>query len=267
MRSKYANIGGVAVNYFHTGPSTLPGTVPALDQGALLLFLHGAGSNAHTWHRQVEHFGRAHSAVAVDFPGHGRSGSTEGLGGIEVYANFTAAFVEALRLRPAVVVGRGMGGAVAVAFALAHPQRVRALILVGTPARFEIPADSLDTWHNVTRGRAPQPFSPDLFSPKTEFGIMREVWTEQVQTDPRVRYFDLMGCRDVDLTARAARISVPTLVISGRDDRFATPERAEALQRAIAGAQLVIVEDAGHALTSEQPGRFNEAVAGFLAAL
>ena len=267
MFSKYATVGGVALNYFHTGASTLPGTPPALDRGELLLFLHGAGSNGHTWHRQLEYFDAAHSAVALDFPGHGRSGSTEGLADIDAHVRCLAAFADALRLRPAVLVGRALGGAVAVAVAAAHPERVRALVLVATPERFEIPQSALDTWHAVTMGRATQPFAMNLFSPTVDMAVVRECFMEQVKTDPRVRYTDMLACNGVDLGERLAGLRVPTLVITGRDDHFAPPDRAEAVQRRILGARLAVIDGAGHMLTSEQPAAFNAAVEQFLAEL
>jgi 3-oxoadipate enol-lactonase len=57
------------------------------------------------------------------------------------------------------------------------------------------------------------------------------------------------------------------LVVTGRDDHFAPPEKAEALQRAIPGAQLTVIEDAGHTLATEQPEAFNRAIESFLDAL
>lgn len=264
MFSKYVTLDGVAINYFHTGRSTLPDVRPALDQGELLLFLHGAGSNAHTWHHQLDHFAAGHSAVAVDLPGHGRSGSTEGLPDLDAHVRFTAAFAAALALRPFVLVGRALGGAVALAYALAHPQRVRALVLVATPARFELPQASLDTWRDVMHGRATQPFSPALFSPTVDMAVMRECFMEQVKTDPRVRYSDMLACQGLDFSARLGQLTAPTLVITGRDDHFAPPDKAEDLQRRIAGAQLAVIEDAGHMLTSEQPASFNRAVEAFV---
>jgi 3-oxoadipate enol-lactonase len=264
MHSKYAYLDGVAVHYWHSGRSTLPGTVPDLSRGRLLLFVHGAGSNGHTWHRQLAHFGAAHSALALDYPGHGRSGSTEGLKSIDAYAQFTKVCADLLRLRSLVFVGRGMGGAIGITFARAHPQRLRALVLVGTPATFTIPPDTLVAWHDVMRGRLPQPFSPDIFSPKTDPAIMREVLMEQVQTDPRVRYFDLKACDGFDAAGRAAAIKTPTLVVTGRDDRFATPDQAAALQRSIPGAELAVIDDAGHAVTAEQAAKFNAVLEAFL---
>lgn len=267
MFSKYVSVDGVALNYFHTGASTLPDVTPALDQGELLLFLHGAGSNAHTWQRQLVHFGAAHAAVALDFPGHGRSGSTEGLPDLDAHVRCLGGFAAALALRPFVLVGRAMGGAVAIAFALAHPERVRALVLVATPARFEIPDASLDTWRNVMMGRATQPFSPALFSPKVDMAVMREAFMEQIKTDPRVRYTDLRASNGLDFSDRLGALRPPTLVITGRDDHFAPPDKAEAVQRAIPGAALVVIEDAGHTLASEQPAAFNQAIDSFLGAL
>ncbi|MFN8643584.1 MAG: alpha/beta fold hydrolase [Candidatus Binatia bacterium] len=60
---------------------------------------------------------------------------------LDAHVRCLAGFADALRLRPAVLVGRALGGAVAVAFAAAHPERVRALVLVATPARFVIPQE------------------------------------------------------------------------------------------------------------------------------
>jgi len=267
MPSKYVYIDGVAVNYFHSGRSTFPNVAPDFSRGHTLLFIHGAGSNANTWHRQLVHFGEWHSPIAFDFPGHGRSGGTEGLRRIEEYRDFAKAFADALALRPAVLIGRSMGGAIAMEYAIAHPSQVRALVLVATAAKFDLPVERIETWRNVMRGRAQQPFTTDNFSPKTDFAIMREAWMEQVKTDPRVRYFDFLACNACDLTDRLAEIRVPTLIIAGRDDGITPVAKSEALQRGISGSQLVVLEDAGHTVPSEKPAEFNKAVDTFLARL
>lgn len=267
MPSKYAYIDGIAVNYFHSGSSTLPGVAPDLGRGEALLFLHGAGSNAHTWQRQIDHFGAAHSPIAFDFPGHGRSGNTEGLHSIAEYRDFTRAFADALSLRPFVLVGRSMGGAIAMDFALAYPDRVRALVLVCTTAKFSLGSERLETWRNVMRGRASQPFTTEAFSPKTDFAVMRAAWMEQVKTDPRVRYFDFVACNEFDVTARLGQIKVPTLIVAGRDDGITPPAQAEALHQGIPGSRLVTVDDAGHTVPSEKPDEFHQAVDEFLRGL
>jgi pimeloyl-ACP methyl ester carboxylesterase len=267
MRSKYVQVDGVATNYFHTGPSTLPDIVPALDRGELLLFVHGAGWNANLWRRQLEHFGAQHSGVALDFPAHGRSGSFEGFHDLEHYANFLTAFVDALDLRPFVLVGADMGGAVAVEIAQSMPDKVRGLVLVSLPAQFDISEETIDVWHDVMRGRAQQPFSTELFAPKTDFSIMREVWMEQVKTDPRVRYFDLLACRDVDLSPALTQIRIPTLTVIGAEDQIVARAQADEVAKRVPDAGAVVIPNAGHSVSVERPEEFHQAVEDFLGGL
>ena len=267
LPTKYVHVDDTAVHYVHTGRTTLPGVTPPLDRGELLLFIHGAGSNANTWHRQLAAFAETHSPLALDLPGHGRSGGTESLGSIAAYRDCVIAFMDALRLGPAVLVGRSMGGAIAMALALAHPHRVRALVLVATAARFELPDAMLDTWKAVTQGRAQQPFTADAFSPTADFAVVRDAWMEQVKTDPRVRYGDFVACNAFDVSTQLSTLHVPTLLVAGRDDRITPPERSEVLHRAIRGSRLLVIEGAGHTIPAERPAEFNAAVAEFLATL
>ncbi len=267
MPTKYVSVDGIAVHYFHTGRTTLPPVAPDMSKGEVLLFVHAAGSNANTWHRQLAGFAEAHSPLAFDFPGHGRSGGTESLKSINAYRDFLGAFIDALQLRPCVLVGRSMGGAIALEYALAHSERVHGLVLVATAARFDLPQARLDTWKNVMRGRAQQPFTAEAFSPKADFAVMREAWMEQVKTDPRVRYFDLVACNQFDCTTRLGSIKVPTLIIAGRDDGITPLERSEALHQGIKGSRLVVIDDAGHSVPNEKPAEFNQALNQFLATL
>jgi 3-oxoadipate enol-lactonase len=264
MFSKYIEIDGTAIHYFHTGPSTLPDAVPSLDRGEMLLFLHDAGGNAHLWHRQLEHFEHAHSAVAFDLPAHGRSGATDGLRTVPEMAGLTKDFIRRLRLRPLTIVGQGLGGAIGLQLALTEPALLRGLVLLSTPATFQVPEATLDVWRDVMRGRKGQPFTKGPFSPKTDFSVMREVWMEQVQTDPRVRYADLVACNEMDFTSRLPEVVTPTLVVAPRDDQVVSIDQVERLQRGIPGARFVTVDDAGHSVCLEQTDRFNATIEEWL---
>ena len=163
MFAKYVTIDGTGIHYLHTGPSTLPGVPPALDRGHLFVLVHAAGSNAGMWRRQLEGLGAEHSAVALDLPGHGRSCGDEALG-----------------LRRCVLVGRSMGGAIAMVLAARQPTLFSGLVLACTTARFAFPDASLAQLHDVVRGRLPQQFGTETFSPATPQPIMVEAWREQV---------------------------------------------------------------------------------------
>ncbi len=267
MPAKYVTVDGVALHYLHTGPTTLPDVPPALDRGRRLLFLHAAGSTAGTWRRQLEGLADTHSAVALDLPGHGRSSGVDGLGSVEAYAHVVERFVEAVGLGPSIVVGRSMGGAIALVLAARGAPFVRGIVLACTGSRFELPAERLASLHDVVRGRLPQQFTTETFSPATGPDVMREAWTEQVKTDPRVRYADLLACQAFDGRALLSRVRVPALVVAGADDQVTPPAQSEAIAAAIAGARLEVIPQAGHQAPLEQPETFNRLICDFAGAL
>jgi 3-oxoadipate enol-lactonase len=270
MPTKYSDVRGCATYYYYVGKTTLPDVVPDFSRGHKLVLLHAAGSNAHSWHYQYDALGGAHSPVAPDMPGHGRSSGVEGLRTVHDYADFTAAFLDALKIDSAVIVGRSMGGAVAMDFALHHPKRVQALVLVATDAKFNIAKERIEGWHAVTMGRTGQPFTNDGYSPKTiaeRPEIIREGWGEQIRTDPRVRWTDMVACSQVDLRDQIGAIDKPTLILAGADDTITPPADAEFIQGRIKGSRLEVIADASHNLTTEKPDQVNGAIEKFVSGL
>jgi 3-oxoadipate enol-lactonase / 4-carboxymuconolactone decarboxylase len=265
--TKYVHVDGVAVHVLHSGPTTLPDVPPALDRGRLFVLLHAAGSNAHMWRRQLDAAATENSVLALDLPGHGRSSGVDGLASIDAYADFVARVAGALRLRPFVLVARSMGGAIAMVLAARRHPSVQAIVLACTAPRFAFAAGTLETLHDVVRGRLPQQFTTETFSPSTGMELMREAWMEQVKTDPRVRYTDLLACRAFDASALLPQIRVPTLVVAGADDQVTPPALSEELARGIAGARLEVLPQAGHQAPLEQADAFNRLVGGFAASL
>ena len=267
MPAKYVHLDGHAVHYLYTGPTTFPDVPPALDRGALFVLLHAAGSNAGMWRRQLDGLGERHSVVALDQPGHGRSDGVEGPASIAESAALVDRFLDAVIRRPCVLVGRSMGGAVALEVAAAEPTRVRGLVLVCTSARFTLSDATIQTARDVARGRLPQQFTTETFSPTTGMDLMREAWMEQVKTDPRVRLTDLLACQAFDGRPFLSKIAVPTLVVAGADDGVTPPAQSEELAQGIAGARLEVLAAAGHQAPLEQHAAFNELVAGFAESL
>ena len=270
MPTKYTEVKGYATYYYYRGATTLPDVVPDFSKGRKILFIHGAGSNGHTWHRQGEALGANHSPIALDLPGHGRSAGVEGLRTVADYADFIAAFLDALKIKSAVILGHSMGGAIAMDLALRHPARVEALILSCTAAKFNVTTERIEALRAVMMGRAPQAFNTDGYSPKTvkeNFDVVREGWMEQIKTDPRVRYTDIVACSEVDLRDSIAKIDKPTLILAGADDQGTTPADAEFMAGKIRGAKLNIIADAGHFIARERPAEYNAAIEKFVSEL
>lgn len=250
------DLDGATVHYLYTGRTTLPDAPPAFERPHPLVLLHAAGSNAGMWRRQLETLGPTHDAVALDLPGHGRAPGVEGPPSIEAMAELVRRFRLALGLRKPILVGRSMGGAVALVTAAREPEATRGLVLVCTAARFDGLAGAIATSRDVARGRLPQQFTTETFSPATSLDLMKVAWMEQVKTDPRVRLGDLLACQAFDGVPLLGRIRVPTLVVGGADDQVTPPERSRELAAGIAGARLEILPDAGHQAPLEQHERF-----------
>ena len=110
--------------------------------GLPLLFVHSyAGSTKH-WSAQLTYFRPTRRAVALDLRGHGKSERPKsGDYAVTSMADDISAVADSLQLPRFVLIGHSMGGAAAIAYAGAHPDRLAALVLVGTPGQ-SVPADA-----------------------------------------------------------------------------------------------------------------------------
>jgi pimeloyl-ACP methyl ester carboxylesterase len=99
-------------------------------RGPAVLLVHGLGGFAESWRHNVEHLSRQGTVFAIDLPGFGCSGKPHTAYGLPFFADAVRAFVSALGIGPLTLVGHSLGGAVAVAYALAWPAAVERLALV-----------------------------------------------------------------------------------------------------------------------------------------
>jgi pimeloyl-ACP methyl ester carboxylesterase len=265
---KYVSVGGVAIHLRHVGATTLPDVPPDTSRGETILCLHGSGGSGASFAPLLERLAAAHSPLAFDQPGHARSGGIDSLGSIERMAAFTRALADELGLRPPVLVGNSMGGAVALEHALTWPERTRALVLVGSAARFRmLPDEFVQQMREVVAGRARRRFDRGAWSPSTPDELVMRGFAEDAKTDPRVGLGDLLAVRAWDALPRLGEVSVPTLVIVGSDEFPPLREQADVLVAGIRGARRVEIPRAGHMAHFEQPDAVAEAIAGFLAEL
>ena len=116
----------------------------ALDRSLpLTVLIHGAGMDHSVWSlqtRYLAHHGR--SVLAVDLPGHGRSGG-EPLASIAELADWVPKLIDAAGFEQAALVGHSMGAITALEAATRHPERVRALALLGVAERMPVHPDLL----------------------------------------------------------------------------------------------------------------------------
>jgi pimeloyl-ACP methyl ester carboxylesterase len=268
VAEKYVSVGGIATHLFHSGPTTLPGAPPDTSLGRTLLCIHGSGNNGHSFMPMLERLGDAHSVIALSLPAHARSGGLESLESIEAMAAHVAGVIEALALRRPVVMGHSMGGAVALELALACPQALGGLVIVGSLAKFPpLPDAAFRPLRDVVQGRARRSFPREAWSPSTPDEVVHRGWMEDAKTDPRVMLGDLLALRGWAADERLGGIAAPTLVIWGEDELQPMKDGGLALGRGIAGARSLTVPEAGHMVHCEKPDVVADAVRSFLEGL
>ncbi len=242
-------------------------------RGAALVLLHGFSVDARMWDSNAGVLRQGACVVRYDLRGFGRSA----LPGATSYAHADdlRALLDHLHIDRAVLVGLSMGGMVAAQFALAFPERTRALVLVdATVDGMDWSAGWRATWKRVVHAARTQgidaakeiwlghPLFAVLADKPLVAAALRSMVTDYsgwhwVHDDP-ARY-------DAPSTAeRLSEIVCPTLVMAGEDDLAEFQERAATLAEQIPGARRVSLRGAGHMSNMEAPEAFAAALTTFL---
>lgn len=254
---------GVTLQYVEQGdPSGIP-----------VLLLHGVTDSWHSFEPVLLHLPDALRAFALTQRGHGDASRPRA--GYR-YADFAAdleAFMDAVGLGSAVLVGHSMGRAVAQRFAIDHPERTLGLVLLGAfageagnPVIVELDeivsalADPVDEAfvREFQVSTLMQPVPP---------AFLETVVRESLKVPARVWRAAFAGLLEDDVAAELGEITAPALVVSGDRDGFGSLEDVEAFARAIPGVRLLVYPGAGHGLHWEEPARFATDLAAFTESL
>ena len=250
------------------------GRVSYLSEGRgahAALLIHGSGMSARSWMRQLEAVSERMRVIAIDLPGHGESSAPPG-SSIEDYAAAVADFARALACGPVVVVGHSLGGSIAIALAVRQPGLVRGLVLIASCVKLPL----VDSVGERLVAFLPGPLRRLLFfsmAKKVLFapGASAEAIASGMQDlracRPETLLADVRAARALDLTAQAAALDVPTLVLSGSRDRLTPPTLAADLSALIREARLRIADGAGHMLPLEAAAWVNREIVAFVDSL
>jgi pimeloyl-ACP methyl ester carboxylesterase len=227
-----------------------------------LMLLEGLGGDVPGWRRNVPTLARELFVVAFDFRGNGRSDAPDEPMTMATFVDDSVAVLDHLELDSAHVYGMSFGGMVAQELALTHPSRVRSLILAATSvgprravrSRARVPKDR--PWLAL--------YSPGFAEAHPEHVQEDVVVGSQRPQRPHAGRRQWEAMQAFDSFDRLPGIAVPTLVLHGTEDRIVDVENARVLARRIPGAELVLLEGAGHLYHSERPGEADAAVLGFV---
>lgn len=233
--------------------------------GPLLLFLHGIGGNRNHWQHQLAFFSRqGFSAAAWDARGYGDSEDYEGRLRFEDFTSDLLRSLDFLGEERAHLVGLSMGGRIARNFALKHPRRVRTLTLANSSPGFDaLSPEEVLKFVEERRHRSPESARRVLGSrarPGAHEALLSSF--HALRNDSYLKTLEASVAQD--RAAPLEKLNVPTLVITGDEDRVYPLELVKRMARRIPGAKLAVLESCGHLSNLEQPERFNEVLLDFL---
>jgi epoxide hydrolase 4 len=262
-------------------------------RGPLLLLLHGFPDFWYGWRHQIPEFAKDHDVVALDMRGYNDSDKPRGRAAyrMQTLVEDVAETIRGLGHDKAVVAGHDWGGAVAWAFAYAHPEMLDGLIILNAPHP-AVFVKAIRTWRQLRRSwymlLFQLPVLPEWLITRSNGSLMRTVYRDTAIQKGAITgsdleayqaavrkpgaatgmlnyYRNLFGA--VGPARRLGKIEVPTLVVWGVGDVALGLELTEGLDRYAANLTLFRVADAGHFVHQERPEIVNLHMRQFLDAL
>lgn len=226
-----------------------------------VVFVHGTGQDHSIWVLPTRYFARHdRNVLAVDLPGHGRSGGAP-LKSVTDMADWVIEVLDLAGLASAAVVGHSLGSLVAIAVAARHPQRVRAIALVGTTVPMPV-SDYLLERAKENRHEAIEMLNFWGFSKSAQLGgnatpgnwMLGGGLRLMEKARPGVIYADLVACNEYrEGMEHAKNVACPALLILGERDMLTPVRSVTRLADALPHAEKVVLEGSGHALLAERP--------------
>lgn len=259
--------GGIATNYHDMG------------SGEPVLLIHGSGPGVTAWANWrlvLPELGKSRRVIAPDMVGFGYTERPAGIEyGVDGWVDHAIGLLDALGIEQTDLIGNSFGGAIALALAIRHPQRVRKLVLMGSVGvPFEITPELDAVWGyepslTAMRGLL-DIFAHDRSLVNDELAELRyqasirpgfqESFSAMFPA-PRQRWVDAMASAEADIRA----VKQPTLIIHGRDDRVIPLSNSLTLNQWIVDSQLHVFGRCGHWVQIEHNRDFNRLVSNFLA--
>jgi len=243
-------------------------------RGAPVLLIMGLGWASNMWHRTRPVLSAAYRTIAFDNRGAGRSDVPPGPYSMPAMASDAASVLDAAGVDHAHLIGASMGGMIAQEFALQYPKRVRSLTLVctapGGPNAVQAQPEVLQALFQpdpdpAKRAAAVVPYIYDESTPRELVEQDLKVLSD-FYPNPVGYAAQLQAIMAWEAYSRLAEITVPALVVHGRNDRLVPPGNADLIAERIPGAKLLRLPHASHILTTDQSGPAHQAILEFLAA-
>ncbi|MEM1126462.1 MAG: alpha/beta hydrolase [Bacteroidota bacterium] len=236
-----------------------------VDEGAgdAVVLLHGMLGGVENWDPAVAGLVKAgYRAVVPTLPVYDLPTSESNVSGLVTYLG---RFLDDLELHDFVLGGNSLGGHVALLHAMEAPGRARALVLSGASGIYEV-AMGTETMRRRDREFVRERAAWTFYDPRHATDELVDEMLALIEDRSKALRLIRMArsTQQETLTDRLGEIQVPTLLVWGTDDRITPIDVAHTFQEGLQQAQLVVLDQCGHAPMIEHPERFNEVMLSFL---
>jgi pimeloyl-ACP methyl ester carboxylesterase len=261
IESGYIHVEGARIFYVAAG------------QGPVLFMTHDGTLHRETWNAQFIEFAKRYRVVSWDRRGYGRSDVPTA-----PYSDLNDMLLvfQHLQIERAILVACSAGGLLSLHFALDHPEKVSALVLVGP-----IVSGLGFSEHFIKRGGRPMPDAKASIEEKIDYWVADPWLVNSSNVDAKRQLHSLLTANPQDLSIpvqfiqwpttpalpRLSQIKLPTLLIVGESDIPDVHAHVGAIQAGIAGSKRVVLMHSGHLAHIEVPQEFNSLVLNFLDAI
>ncbi len=217
-----------------------------------LVLLHGFGGKATQWQYQLRKFSYANRVIAIDLRGHGRSNKPNASYALDDLLTDIVTVLDRLGVAGKFILGgHSFGGAIAVEYALAHPERIESLILIASTGEFR-----LNALYRIA-----------LHLPASILRLVAPLFRKQLGAPPQIlKAWYLQTLSNWNGWSKYRSLNMPTLVIRGHSDLVFPRPLYEEVARLIPGAEEVDVGASGHMVMLERREAVNRAIERFLEA-
>jgi len=262
-----------------------------MDEGKAdetIIFIHGLGSYAKAWMKNIEELKENYRCIAIDLPGYGRSSKGDYPGSMTFFADIVKEFADSLGIEKAVLAGHSMGGQISIITSLKYPERVKRLVLVA-PAGIETFTEGEKDWFRDAISAKGVMLTPlesiesnlghNFYKmPRDAYFMISDRYAMTGAGEEFYWYCNIIpkcvqGMVNEPVFKDLTKISQPTLIIMGKADAL-IPNRyinggfpediAKLGAQMIPNSEAVIIPKAGHFVTFEKAPEVNAEIQRFL---
>lgn len=256
-------------------------------QGEPILFIHGMGSYAPAWKKNVAGLSAHYRCIVVDLPGYGKSSKGRYPANMSFHARKLLGLMDSLNIQQFHIAGHSMGAQIAMHMALAEPDRVKSLMMMA-PAGIETFTEAEKQLFMAMTPEQVAGVSDEQYRKNLELNFYEMpddaefMYTDRmaIKTDPQFPDYchvvveGIRGMLNEPVFNQLPELDMPTLVLYGKQDKLIpnrymhpqlnTESVAKLAEEQLPAAQVYLIEKAGHFVQFEQAARVNELMQDFL---